>query len=298
MRVLVFANCWNEMRMLPWFMEHYKPFVHRFVILDDGSTDGSVEYLRNQANVTVIEENRKNESYLYQSRDFWNHGWKAVRDEADWIITCNVDEHAYHPDLRGYLSQCREDGVTLLPADGYEMISWRFPTTRGRLCDAVRIGSTPRHLIGNPKRLDKIMIFDPKAIEEINFNLGRNSAEPVGHLVLPKRQDLKLLHYKFIGLNYVFERYTELRSGLSLTDKNRGLGAQCLWDHRSIRMNHHLIVVMAQIIIPASRQRDLQLQAALLAWKLWALLLLTLDVMMEPRRLRNALRLVQAQRHG
>jgi hypothetical protein len=39
MRLFIFATCWNEMRLLPSFLRYYDPFVDRFYILDDGSTE-------------------------------------------------------------------------------------------------------------------------------------------------------------------------------------------------------------------------------------------------------------------
>lgn len=55
---------------------------------------------------------------------------------------------------------------------------------------------------------------------------------------------------------------------------------------------------MSQVVIPASYQEDLRLQAAFPPWKLLALIQLTFDIVMEPRRLCNALRLLLAKLKG
>lgn len=47
--------------------------------------------------------------------------WKESRGIADWVIATDIDEHRYHPDMYRYLAQCRPQGVTIIPALGYQM---------------------------------------------------------------------------------------------------------------------------------------------------------------------------------
>ena len=46
LRVHLYAQCWNEGFMLPYFFRHYDSFVDRYVIFDDGSNDRSLAILR------------------------------------------------------------------------------------------------------------------------------------------------------------------------------------------------------------------------------------------------------------
>ena len=43
--VHVYAQCWNEAEMLPFFFRHYDGLVDQYFIYDDGSDDGSSELL-------------------------------------------------------------------------------------------------------------------------------------------------------------------------------------------------------------------------------------------------------------
>ena len=58
---------------------------------------------------------------------FSNQCWKQSRDVADWVIVTDVDEHLYHPQGTEYLARCAVEGVTLIPALGYQMISAIVP---------------------------------------------------------------------------------------------------------------------------------------------------------------------------
>ena len=46
MKIDLYARCWNEEDMLPFFFLHYDKLVHRYIIYDDASTDNSQEILR------------------------------------------------------------------------------------------------------------------------------------------------------------------------------------------------------------------------------------------------------------
>src|SRR5436305_14307053 len=102
-RVHLYALCWNEIRILPFFLRHYRPFVDRFFVLDDGSTDGSRELLAQQSDVTLIDRSfRETDSFVSDACTFYNEAWKASRGSADWVVVCNVDEHLYHPSMSRY----------------------------------------------------------------------------------------------------------------------------------------------------------------------------------------------------
>jgi hypothetical protein len=268
MNVHVYANCWNELRMLPFFIRHYHSFVARFFILDDGSTDGSLDFLKRQAKVSLVKANRERSSYIEQSHIFFNQAWKRSRFEADWIITCNVDEHVYHKNMEAYLQSCLRNGVTVIPALGYEMVALGFPSVQGKLCDVVRLGAQAQWLTGPSNRLDKIMVFNPQAIEDIHFDIGRHKAHPTGRVVYADPVELKLLHYKFLGLAYAKQRYAELKTGLSSVDREKGLGFQYTWDTRIIQRNYEAIAALAHVAVPVGWFADALLRLSILPLKI------------------------------
>lgn len=254
--------------MLPYFMRHYEPFVDEFIILDDGSRDGSTEFLIDQAKVRLIKANRKQESYIERSNTFFNEAWKESRSTADWIIACNIDEHVYHENIGAYLQFCLEDGVTVLSAQGYEMVSLEFPSSHGRLCDEVRLGAQAQRLTGPSSMLNKIMVFNPHTIQEVHFDVGRHTANPTGEVVYPHSVELKLLHYKFLGTDYAKQRYAELKSGLSLADKKQGLGSQYMWDTGKIQRNYESTLIIADVVVPNGIISDARLNLSVMPQRL------------------------------
>src|SRR6185503_2039717 len=108
-RVHLYATCWNEIRLLGFFFRHYDRFVQRYVIFDDGSTDGSLDLLQGHPKVELRRFYRRDcDSFTLSERDLFNHCWKESRGfrggpQADFVIICDVDEHLVHRDLGGYL---------------------------------------------------------------------------------------------------------------------------------------------------------------------------------------------------
>lgn len=199
-RIHYYAPAWNEELMLPFLFRHYAPWVERFVIYDSDSTDGSVELLRRMPKVEI----RKvpwthSDSMIATLQDLHNTCWKDSRGTADWVIVADIDEFLYHPDFLAYLRKCRKRGVTCIPALGYEMVSDRFPKPDETLVSTVRCGVPHR-------MMSKLRLFDPNAVEETNFGPGGHVAEPTGRIVYPKRDELLLLHYKWLGLEYLRQR--------------------------------------------------------------------------------------------
>ena len=127
-RVHLYALCWNEARMLPFFFRHYDAIVDRYFIFDNGSIDGSLEILGSHRKVTLEHFTVEGPSFVFAAQKFYNQCWKASRSQADWAIVCNIDEHLYHRDLREYLRECRRNNYTLIIPEGYQMISEEFPS--------------------------------------------------------------------------------------------------------------------------------------------------------------------------
>jgi len=223
-RVHLYAACWNEIEMVDFFLRHYDPWVERFVIFDDGSTDGSPERLAEHPRVEVRRLRRAHpDSLVLSLRHLYDHAWKESRDAADWVVVVNLDEHLYHADVAGYLESCRRAGVTAIPGLGFQMVAEGLPEPNVRLADAVRTGVPWEPMC-------KLSLFDPGAIDEIDYAVGRHRAEPAGRVVYPERDELLTLHFKCLGLDYVDGRHSEQRTRLTDRDRSQRWGHRYLFD--------------------------------------------------------------------
>ena len=214
--------------MLPFFIRHYASFVDRFFVFDDGSTDRSLSILSNLPNVTILPLEKSDPSSLSISlRDFFNEAWKQSRGVADWVVTTKIDEHFYHRDMKSYLTRCADEGVSCIPALGYQMMAETFPESRELLCETCTMGVPWR-------RMSKVGIFNPSLIEEMNFAPGRHTAEPLGQVVYPEDDELLMLHYKYLGIEYTHSRHEQCRPRQGNRDIENKWGHKWRWSKREL----------------------------------------------------------------
>jgi hypothetical protein len=220
--------------MLPFFFLHYDKFVQHYIVYDDASTDNSQEILRLNPKVEVRPMPYSDpESRIKSALALQETCWRESRGVADWVIVTDIDEHLYHPHMYQYLAQCRAQGVTIIPALGYQMLSEQFPEHKNLLCQSLTKGACC-------SLFSKLNIFSPSEIDAVNYAPGRHTAAPTGHVVLPARDELLLLHYHYLGFERVRKRYAQVLSRQRKTDIAMGWGAQYSWSSEQIRDHWNL----------------------------------------------------------
>ena len=220
MTVVLYTLCWNDGPRLEFFFRHYDKFVSRYVIYDDDSDEPTLNLLRRHPNVEIRRLERSDpDSFVLSEQSISNSCWKECRGESDWVIVTDIDELLWHPNMVAYLERCQREGVTVLPALGFQMISETFPPVTADLSEVATRGMPWDEMM-------KLSIFNPEAIGEINFAVGRHMAFPTGMVVLPRSDELLLLHYKYLGFNVTFARHRDLFAGLGPTDVERQWGHQ------------------------------------------------------------------------
>lgn len=231
MTIHLHTLCWNDRRMLDYFFRHYEPWVDHFYLLDDGSTDGTREYLDQHPKVSVERLQRVNPgSWILSAQYIYDNVWKQSRGQADWVIVTNIDEHLYHPDMQNYLAHCGATGITAVPALGYQMISEVFPSRDAVLTRDVRHGMPWR-------QMNKLSIFNPDKIDNTNFAPGRHRAQFSGDVRFPERDEVLNLHFKYMGMDYTSNRHSELLTGLREIDRERGWGHKYAWDEAQLNQD-------------------------------------------------------------
>jgi hypothetical protein len=223
-QVYLYALCWNDEKMLPYFFKHYNKIVDKYFIFDNGSTDKSIELLKANKKVILGKFEVKGNSFVQEATDFYNDIWKNSYGKADWVIICNIDEFFYHPEgFKKYLKKCYKEQYSIIQPIGYEMISDLFPNdTSKQLYEQIRHGF-------RSTAMDKPQIFNPDKIKAINFRPGRHTADPIG-VITTAQNECKLLHFKYIGMEYWLPRQNELKTGLRELDLQNKWGVQYIWE--------------------------------------------------------------------
>lgn len=210
MKIEAFAICYNEERLLPYYLRHYSSFCDRITIYDNFSTDSSQEICRQNPKVTLIPYDSGNQIRDDIYLQIKNNCWKG--SSAEWVIVGDIDEFVYHPFIKENLSMSR---ATAIIPPLFNMITETFPDTPGQIWTKVKKG-----IPGG----GKLNLFRPGQVREVNYDPGCHVAYPEGNIIIDERSSIKTLHMKFLSLEYLISRTMLSRNRLSEVNKKLGWG--------------------------------------------------------------------------
>lgn len=216
MVIHVYAVCYNEEVILPYFLRHYSAIAEQIVIFDNMSTDNSISIIKKFPKAEIIPYDSGGELRGDILGSIRNNAWKKSRGLADWVAVVDADEFLWHKNLINYLKACKKNHITIPVPEGFDMVSDSPPSSDGMIFDEIRSG------VYNPL-FCKFSVFNPNLVREINYQPGCHQAHPSGKVVFDRNKGLKLLHYRFLGLEYVLKRHSACRERVSEYNKKRGL---------------------------------------------------------------------------
>lgn len=218
--IRVYTVIRNERWRLAWFCDYYRSIgVDRFFFVDNGSTDGSMEWLLEQPDVHVFYTEA---SYggAYSGMQ-WVNALVDRFGRAGWTMYVDVDEAFVFPDiervgLAGLVKHMEREGSDLvqsfmldmftdapqdLPADGFErnfirnypLFENRYDITPSPFCPYVHTSGGVRRIFGHHENLTKTPFI--RGGRNIRFLLS-------SHRVTPGRvSEVRgaCLHFKLAG---------------------------------------------------------------------------------------------------
>lgn len=224
-----YAVCWNEEKMLPFMFDYYERFVEHFTIYDNYSDDHSEEIIRSHKCTDVIKFASMGFNDIV-NQQIKNNCWKQSRGKADYVIVCDIDEFFYYPDINGLLERMYQNKVTTACLNGFDMYSEKALQydSKRLITEMIRTGVAS-------KKYSKTILFDPNSIVEINYEPGCHFCHPVGRVKPAQDTEIKMLHYKNIGIDVVLDRTAILAQRLSEVNKKAGFGVEYLRDAEVIK---------------------------------------------------------------
>lgn len=230
MTIHLYTLCWNEMDVLPFVVDYWKRIpVTKAIVYDNGSTDGSIEYLKQFDWIEVRNFTTEGKRNAVQ-RDIKNTKWKESIGVADFVIVCDIDECLY---LRSNdeFQKMKANGYTICAPKWYDFISEDIPQyTEGKLLHEV----SNKAVKGN----GKVVIFNPNKINEINYTVGSHTCDPRG-TVKYYDGDIYLLHINHhLSLEYLLSRYQVFNERLSAEDKSKKWGIHYGFSEEKLRRDY------------------------------------------------------------
>lgn len=214
-KIAAFILCYNESKIISHTINHYKQFCKDVYILNNGSTDSSVKTAENLGCIVInYEPDGVNE---LQYLNIKQNCYKQYSDLYDYVIVCDADEFLYHKNIFKYLYD--NQNYDLFKCIGYEMVFDNFDYINNNYKDILFGCRSNSH--------DKSIIFKPTI--DIKYSIGCHS---VNNLYM--NSDIELRHLKYINVDYVVDRYKELRERMSSLNKANNWGFHYNWEKEKI----------------------------------------------------------------
>jgi len=208
------------MDILPFVVDYWKRFVTHATVFDNGSDDGSIEFLNKFDWIDVIHYETggkiKDSEYL-RIKD---NSWKESRGKADFVVVCDMDECLFSLNIDSVLKYMKDNGYTIANPPMYRLFGDCVPQyEEGKLLHEI---SRRWKLNGGA---DKPILFDPNKIAEINYVHGSHKCSPTGEVKWYNNDGLFTMDIrKGFGVDYYINKMNIMKNRLSEENLRHGWG--------------------------------------------------------------------------
>ncbi len=208
MKIHAYILCYNEEDIIRNTLSHYSEFCSRVFLMDNMSTDRTLQYASEYDKVTVIpwadetiDQHLNIKMKAKTFRDYSRQGGQYTEEVADWIIACDADEILYHPRLTDLLATYKKQGVTVPLVTGFNMLDEKNVDPARSLTEQFREGV-------------RTVFFDKRIVFDSNFDMhysggahprcaGFHHMKTEYNYLTNEKAELALLHYKYVGNRYL-----------------------------------------------------------------------------------------------
>lgn len=227
MKISAYILNWNEEDCIELTINYYAQFCESITILDNHSTDESTK-IAEKLCCKVVQFGIKGVLDDFEYLKIKENCWKG--SDCDFVIVCDMDEIVYEKNIVQFLNNAKKDGVTLVRGLGFNMFSEKMPEKSW-----LEIETGQHYFMQN-----KVLVFDPKKIEKINYSPGAHACNPKGFVKF-SRDWISVLHYHWVGgLDRIKKRYKDRAQRMSQNNKKNRFGYQYLFTEEEIEKNYKL----------------------------------------------------------
>ncbi len=217
--------CKDEIDILPFVSQYWERMADKVVVYDNGSTDGSLEYLSKLSYVEIrhFESTGQNDVLQKQIKE---QAYLEFKDSYDIVIISDMDEVFYINDFKAVLEDFIGGGYNCLVTPIYSLCEDLKPQPEeGKLLHQLchKFYKQKMNHMEGFKDVSKISIFNTKVTDKISMSVGQHFVYTNPTMNIMLANDGFCLHIdKGFGIKYKYNIRQKMNKNLS--DANRKYG--------------------------------------------------------------------------
>lgn len=229
MKICTIVLCKNEMDILPFVRQYWERIGCDVVVFDNGSTDGSLEYLSSIPYVTVrhFDSDGHNDIIHKQVKE---QAYLEHKDKYDIIIITDMDEVFFFDDFKAVSEAFIDGGYNILMTPIISLCEdFKPPFSEDKylhqLCHKFY-----RQRMNHMKGFDdfsKLSIFNTKVTDKVEMSVGQHYVKTSPDMKIMLSNNGFNLHIdKGFGLDYKYKVRQRMYANLSDTNKRYGMAIE------------------------------------------------------------------------
>ena len=218
--------CYNEIDILPFVSKYWERIADKVVVYDNGSTDGSIEYLQSLPYVEIRHFESEGQNDVIQ-KTIKEKAYTELKDKFDIIIITDMDEVFYFNDFKALVAQMIDGGYNILMTPIHALCEEIKPQPiEGKylheLCHLF-YKQRMNHMAGFDG-FSKLSIFNAKATDKVSMSVGQHYVQTSPTMQIMLSNDGFCLHLdKGFGVEYKYRVRQKMNENLSDTNRKGGM---------------------------------------------------------------------------
>lgn len=242
MKVCWICLCFNEIDILPFVSKYWERVADKVVVFDNGSTDGSIEYLEKLPYVEIRHfdsDGKQNDVIQKQVKE---KAYLEFKDSYDIIIISDMDEVFYFNDFKALGAKMIDEGYNCMVVPIYSLCEDDKP-----VYDEDKLLHQQCHKFYKQKMnhmqgfedVSKISIFNCKITDSINMSVGQHYVYTSPKMMIMLSYDGFCLHIdKGFGIDYKYRIRQKMWENLSDANKRGGMCLEYADDYDKVKKEY------------------------------------------------------------
>ena len=234
MKTLLITLCKNEIDILPFVSQYWERLGCDVVVYDNGSIDGSLEYLAKLPYVTVKHFDSDGQNDVIQ-KTIKEQAFLEYKDKYDIIIISDLDEVFYFNDFKALSEAFANSPYNVLMTPIFSLCEDSQPPYSESQLLHQQCHKFYKQRMNHMQGFDdysKLSIFNTKNTDKVEMSVGQHFVKTSPDMQIMLSNDGFCLHLnKGFGAEYYANARRKMGENLSETNIRGGMGVEYLYPY-------------------------------------------------------------------